>query len=421
MENERPIEKLLHRFAKKRRDEAGTPLDLHPATRRMLQGEVSRHFKQRPAGTPGQRSGNWLTMFWPKLVWAVPVVVIVGLGVWSVVRDDRQHGANFELAQAKPSDKVEVETVPAAPPAVSIPVNAPMPLSKTKDYQTRDPADAESLGKSRAVAPPQRRPDDADGFRVAEADRLESDESKKQAISFADRSRQQIPAVNPTPTSIRPIETSSGTPVQLDSMAFKTATPAAETIRAREEVALAPAPTVQSRALGVTTSSVALTNQMNRTVTTPVLANFRVEQTGAELRVIDADGSTYLGRISQAQTPQQFGAGPAATSDSTVSRGGTAQPAQRYFDAATQLNWNFRVSGTNRTRDELVIFSGNYAGPSNAIQDSRFQNVAQPLQTQPGTTTATGERLAPAQAILINGEAQIGDRAFEIRASRVGQ
>ena len=54
MNDDRPIEKLLRRYAKTRRDEAGAPLELHPATRRLLQGEVSRQFPK--TGTEGKNS-----------------------------------------------------------------------------------------------------------------------------------------------------------------------------------------------------------------------------------------------------------------------------------------------------------------------------------------------------------------------------
>src|SRR5277367_1062159 len=47
MEPERKIEKLLRAYAKKRRADAGDPLKLHPATRRLLQGEVARR-KSKP-------------------------------------------------------------------------------------------------------------------------------------------------------------------------------------------------------------------------------------------------------------------------------------------------------------------------------------------------------------------------------------
>src|SRR5450755_2593706 len=47
MEPERKIEKLLRAYAKKRSGDAGDPLKLHPATRRLLQGEVARR-KPKP-------------------------------------------------------------------------------------------------------------------------------------------------------------------------------------------------------------------------------------------------------------------------------------------------------------------------------------------------------------------------------------
>lgn len=42
MENERKIEKLLRTYAKKRRADAGEPMKLDPADRRLLQHEAAR-------------------------------------------------------------------------------------------------------------------------------------------------------------------------------------------------------------------------------------------------------------------------------------------------------------------------------------------------------------------------------------------
>lgn len=77
MENERPIEKLLRRYAKKRRDEAGAPTELHPATRRVLQGEVARQFRKERSekAAPAELSARW----WPRLVYGLCVLGIVAL------------------------------------------------------------------------------------------------------------------------------------------------------------------------------------------------------------------------------------------------------------------------------------------------------------------------------------------------------
>ena len=77
IEPERPIEKALRAFAKKRREEAGAPPELHPATRRLLQGEVSRRFGK---GAREQRSfAQVLAGIWPKARWALAVSALLGI------------------------------------------------------------------------------------------------------------------------------------------------------------------------------------------------------------------------------------------------------------------------------------------------------------------------------------------------------
>src|SRR4051812_49342213 len=76
-EPERDIEKTLKAYADKRREEAGAPLELHPATRRLLLGEAAR------AGPkPKQRAGFWWKLggeFRPRgAFWAI-VLLLAGV------------------------------------------------------------------------------------------------------------------------------------------------------------------------------------------------------------------------------------------------------------------------------------------------------------------------------------------------------
>ena len=76
MNDERPIEKLLRRFARKRRDEAGAPLELHPATRRLLQGEVLRQFpKPPPAGGIGL--ADWIAAVRRRWIYATAAICVL--------------------------------------------------------------------------------------------------------------------------------------------------------------------------------------------------------------------------------------------------------------------------------------------------------------------------------------------------------
>src|SRR5207249_3027793 len=70
---ERKIEKLLRAYAQKRRADAGEPFALHPATRRLLQGEVARRAPRR-----GERNlfAVFLGAFRRRLVFALCIVAM---------------------------------------------------------------------------------------------------------------------------------------------------------------------------------------------------------------------------------------------------------------------------------------------------------------------------------------------------------
>jgi hypothetical protein len=80
MEPERKIEKLLRAYAKKRRAEAGESLKLHPANRRLLQGEAARRAPKPDEGSSGNLFLLFLAVFRRRLVFALCVVAIAFLG-----------------------------------------------------------------------------------------------------------------------------------------------------------------------------------------------------------------------------------------------------------------------------------------------------------------------------------------------------
>jgi len=92
MEPERKIEKLLRAYAEKRRAAAGEPLKLHPANRRLLQGEAASTLRSGTATEDGRRSpapgetgkDNLLLLlfavFRRRLVFALCMVAIAFIG-----------------------------------------------------------------------------------------------------------------------------------------------------------------------------------------------------------------------------------------------------------------------------------------------------------------------------------------------------
>jgi hypothetical protein len=128
-EPERPIEKLLRDAVKKRRDEASAPMELHPATRRLLQGEVARTFAK--PGRARRSASEVLGQLWPRFAWGVAsfaVLVVVGymlLPVPGTGKPEALLARNEPMTQAVPAKQslppppAAVATVPASPaPAV---------------------------------------------------------------------------------------------------------------------------------------------------------------------------------------------------------------------------------------------------------------------------------------------------------------
>jgi hypothetical protein len=79
-EDPNQAEELLKRYAKARREQGGD-FPLHPATRRLLQGEVARTY---PAGSREPRRGLWLWLGgWPKLaLGATAIAAVTLLAIW---------------------------------------------------------------------------------------------------------------------------------------------------------------------------------------------------------------------------------------------------------------------------------------------------------------------------------------------------
>src|SRR5271169_3201985 len=77
MEPERKIEKLLRAYAKRRRADAGDPLTLHPATRRLLQSEIAR---RKPKPDDKESSVTLWELFRQRWALLVGFAVIIFFG-----------------------------------------------------------------------------------------------------------------------------------------------------------------------------------------------------------------------------------------------------------------------------------------------------------------------------------------------------
>ena len=150
-----------------------------------------------------------------------------------------------------------------------------------------------------------------------------------------------------------------------------------------------------------------------------VLADFRVEQTGNQLRVIDNDNSIYTGDIemvadnkSSGDVSGQTGAAQPKMESAIAARQIAATPAS---NAQAAQNVSFRVAGTNRSLNQQVVFVGNFAPLVNA--PVALQQLPASQTSSNYSSNSQQQSLPLLQNSIINGRAQVGaGQPIEINA-----
>ncbi len=415
-EPKKPIEQELETYARQRRLEAGEPLELHSATRRMLQDEVARTY--RPPTRARQSRQSWLSGLWPRVALAGPAfaaLVVVGVIWWGAMQPPPEEARVAEVerlvrsseGQPRPEKEALSDTAqrPAETPRLAL---APPSSSSERSYQ-----DEGKLSKQRQAAKtpaptpqplaptgapsPANRPAPTAGAKVASrpaaAEKPKSLAAAGQepraesrfgiALAPADPLAQSIPEASSVRLSLDAIRAAEKTevPALAAELSVATATVRAVTLspRASETEAGKQIDALEQTARGVqagdTTSHVTWLYQ-NTAVpanSPAVLNSFQVQQTGEQLRFIDADGSTYLGRL--VETADATAATAATATKASEARrlssrrdtkAPASQPALRAKKALSpQTNqagatYNFIAQGTNRSLNQLVVFQGNY-------------------------------------------------------------
>ncbi len=190
-EPQRDIEKDLQAYKQRRREQAGAPLELHPATRKMLQGEVART-ASRPLLTSEEAAKNFVRSFVMshqqpgffarnrhRVIWGGAMFACLAL-VLAVLRND-------------PQRKATEGTFPDA-----LPTPTPLPV-----------ADPEAKPTSSAVAANHLKPVGTINGPRAEAERLSRDKRDLSAVkSVEDFAKPSVapaaPASGPAVSNPRP-------------------------------------------------------------------------------------------------------------------------------------------------------------------------------------------------------------------------
>jgi hypothetical protein len=430
MEPERRIEKWLRAFAKKRREQAGPPLELRPATRQRLQREIARQAEEKRRG--------FFSLFWlrPRLAFAVCFIALA-LGAWFLWPQFRgPQSARLSMNNASQRETLQNRTAPAAAPMVSPPIaGADKKMSDVEKPLPAAPSSTQPTiaSANRALTPT---PNDV----PKNQDRAQDMLAQKQAPITTTAS--PAPATNSYYALKGEVATDSFAAAGASAKEAAGSTPEFATTRratnfatnidladnrqkdqlafALQKALAAPSSTnlaTVSEASTVSQQFNRLEGQLTRRdavtagalkASTPVLTSFRVEQSGNNLKVVDADGSVYTGSVQNAQQE------PAGTT--IVSAAPNNTPASRLMRSASPAasSYFFRVAGTNRNLNENVVFSGNFVPMTNSQLASGNRTIGG--FGGGGGFGGAGGRPAgqPVQAVLtnsrINGTVVIGNQ-----------
>jgi hypothetical protein len=488
MDPERPIEKLLRQAAQARRAQAGEPQEVHPATRRMLQGEVARKFASGKAddrvGAPAPEKRSFFDLFMPRLAWGAALVV--GLGLAASLMLPRNGPERQEMFLAKNDRVATVAAGNEAKARVAVPAEKPAPAAARPDSSALAAADSLSVAKAvrdkdsvnieRRRAEPERtqslalnEPAAATSpvpTREAEVSVRQSMQNKLTTATASggvpvEKQKEQLtetysvapaqtpmpqeeinqrryglgrpsqPAMAPgaagvaAPSSVLKLgDETSKTELAYKSISQQATTNASSLAGQLKSAAAAdfakrsPAPIVQATQQFVQATSPKKTDFADeRTAAKPILFSFELQQLGREVRIVDSDGSVYTGSFQPAAMfsyLESDASKKAAATRSLQTTDALAQRKDAFADAKlpVDMSYAFKVTGTNQTLKQFVVFTGQVLAQTNAL------SPVAPAGTVNGDRVARPElNPLPLQSSRVTGRALIGtNKEIEVNA-----
>lgn len=447
MEDNSKMDELLKAYAKKRRDEAGAPLELHPATRNLLQAEVKRTHAPAPGERPTKT--HWIWRIWPRLVIGGGVaLLLLGTVFWFQPRDQQTGLASggpkhMELAQNKKS---------AAP--------QPAELGEKRVSNSREDAAASAVQlkpETSGVRVESLAPADATGGATAASNRTEADAG----AGLADAKEQVLIAAAPPAPVVAEPPPSSSTPALRDEDARRYAAVAKNKAAEEVESAKTPTPPVSEAAVPKTSSrdnehllarkksdaqAAKLTtfddsgtrlyfaqepSRYRQNLLSPsrpsVLTAFEIIHAGDKIRIIDGDGSVYEGQLVAGFYDEVSSQSPLQQRSQSKDRALQEASRQASASAMPETEFSFRATGTNRSFNQVVVLTGKLnPAAATAISGGRASAPSTPRPGAPAALAAATARPAKAEAafnprtldvkVVIGGTNEFELKAIQTRA-----
>ena len=453
-EPQRPIEDLLATYKQIRREQVGASLELHPTTRKVLQDEVVRAFPPRPAASNSRF--DWLRALSLRVAWAGSLVVVLGVAAVLFVQNreptrgklemasqdrqpaERKSSALWDLSSERQNrsevsgnvsaplaapiiDEISTNSISTGPPIERYAGILDTPPQKTRSELALGRSDTGTAVQEESGAVDLSYSSQVKDVTVSrsqsDADKLASVRSRANSTGTEGLARRYGAAPQPRPgVPASPIPAPAAAPA---ARALARAAPDAVELRAGLESSDL-FTNFGSRGSPFTqnfTHTARYRRNFNSPVRPEVLNSFRLEQDGAQVRIVDADGSVYSGAVRPSDTAVGIpSVALQATSDAlaesrraVVQNVGRAAPESQTAGQPTSQNFLFTVDGTNRTLNQTVVFYGNYIADTNALPLGSSNDQAPPARSfAVPAGTATIQNQLQFRNVLVQGRAVIG-------------
>jgi hypothetical protein len=389
-EPKKPIEEMLEALAKARRAQFGDDAKMPNPMRARLHEEIARAGAAEDEKV--QSRGSWVTRFWPRVTVAAALATLIVLvpAIWwnrthplagsgDLALRDRTAGAADGLNPAAASEDTlaKAPAVSATEPTMNLADN-----NQIKIEPAATPASEAEASKSSTRL--------AQGRAATE---FPSNVSKGFDKEIASAKIQAAPAAAPAAgaDSKAKSDTTAGVapPVAQPSSAASLGT--------KQQFS-------QQSAVQSFRNNVQVSRSAN------VLNTFQVQQEGSEIRVLDADGSTYTGKIEQLAKNAELDAGITARRDAAKQTRRYATKTAGENESAVPQSY-FRATGYNVSLQKTLVFEGNYAAlpaqqpaPATANDRERAEQSRDRARIV-GTVRVNGEAAVEVDAIAETPEA----------------
>jgi len=325
LEPKKPIEDLLEATAKARRAQFGADPKMPNPMRAQLHHEIARLARDDDS----RRSENWFRILWPRLAFTTAfALILVSIStLWWWHEHQTSSGETMKLAMQKPAKE--------APP--------PEKVFEQGAAAAAGPATPTFADNNAAASRPAETAKDVDALG-----------------GFAEAAT--APSTSPMTDGLVAGANKTDQPLLADkSLAAKEAKPVAP---ASAEVAQSRQMTNFRQQFSKDAANQAFRSKLKQTAN--ILNEFQMEQNDHEIRLVDADGSTYSGKLEPlAQNDARSVYNQKKNYNAPSSR---AAPTFDEKAQSANAEYYFRATGYNTSLKKSLVFEGNYIAPLGVAQ-----------------------------------------------------